>query len=307
MVFSTVSPRKPILAALGLSAALALAGCAGSADAGSGGTGSATQAADAGAKAPQFGELPEAIQKAGKINVASNVEYPPFESFDTDGTTIVGIDREIADELEKQLGVTLEFNNIAFDAIIPGLVSARYDMAMSAMSDTVERQKQVDFVDYFSAGGGIMTATANAESIKTLDDLCGRSVGIVKGTTEDADASEQSEKCKAAGKEPLEVTIFGGQNQAVLAVQSGRVDAFLVDSTSGSVIAAESNGQLVQGPRYQDLAFGIVFPKDSDQLTEAVQKALGTMKDEGSYEKILAKYEMSDHAMDEFPINGVTE
>lgn len=302
MAFSTVSTRKPVLAALGLAAALALAGCAGG-----GGTGAATGAETAGAKAPLFSELPEAIQQAGKINVASNVEYPPFESFDTDGTTIVGIDREIADELEKQLGVTFEFNNIAFDAIIPGLVSARYDMAMSAMSDTVERQKQVDFVDYFSAGGGIMTAAANAENLKALDDLCGRSVGIVKGTTEDADAAEQSEKCKAAGKEPLKVTIYAGQNQAVLAVQSGRVDAFLVDSTSGSVIAAESKGQLVQGPRYQDLAFGIVFPKDSRQLTEAVQQALGAIKTDGSYAKILAKYEMADHAMDEFPINGVTE
>ncbi|MFD1212083.1 ABC transporter substrate-binding protein [Arthrobacter sp. GCM10027362] len=306
MAISALSVRKPVLATAALAAALALAGCSGSADAGSGSA--ATSAAEAaGAKAPLFAQLPEDIQKAGTINVASNVEYPPFESFDTDGTTIVGIDRDIADELEKQLGVTLKFNNIAFDAIIPGLVSGRYDMAMSAMSDTVERQKQVDFVDYFSAGGGIMTAAANAESLKTLDDLCGKAVGIVKGTTEDADAAEQSEKCKAAGKAPLNVTIYAGQNQAVLAVQSGRVDAFLVDSTSGSVIAAESKGQLVQGPRYQDLAFGIVFPKDSRQLTEAVQKAMGELKADGSYGKILAKYEMADHAVDEFPINGVTE
>lgn len=304
MVFSAFSIRKPALAALGLSAALALAGCAGSAGAG-GATPAGTGTADAGAKAPLFAELPEDIQKAGKINVASNVEYPPFESFDTDGTTIVGIDRDIADELEKQLGVKLEFNNIAFDAIIPGLTADRYDMAMSAMSDTVERQKQVDFVDYFSAGGGIMTSTANAASIKTLDDLCGKSVGLVKGTTEDADAAEQSEKCKTAGKEPLQTTIYAGQNQAVLAVQSGRVDAFLVDSTSGSVIAAQSNGQLVQGPRYQDLAFGIVFPKESGQLTEAVQKAMGALKTDGSYEKILAKYDMADHAMKDFPVNGV--
>lgn len=306
MVFSDFSARKPALAVLGLSAALALAGCAGTVNAGSGSTAATPEAAD-GAKAPLFAELPEAIQKAGKINVASNVEYPPFESIDTDGTTIVGIDRDIADELEKQLGVALEFNNIAFDAIIPGLAADRYDMAMSAMSDTVERQKQVDFIDYFSAGGGIMTASAHAESIKTLDDLCGKAVGIVKGTTEDADAAGQSEKCEAAGREPLKPTIYAGQNQAVLALQSGRVDAFLVDSTSGSVIAAQSNGQLVQGPRYQDLAFGIVFPKDSQQLTAAVQKALGVIKTDGSYDKILAEYDMADHSLDEFPINGVTE
>ncbi|EMY33186.1 ABC transporter substrate-binding protein [Arthrobacter crystallopoietes BAB-32] len=302
MAFSALSTRRPTVAALAIAATLALAGCGGGADAGT----EEAQAAT-GSKAPLFSELPEEIQQAGTINVASNVEYPPFESFDTDGTTIVGIDRDIADELEKQLGVKLQFNHIAFDAIIPGLVADRYDMAMSAMSDTVERQKEVDFVDYFSAGGGIMTGSANAEALKTLGDLCGKAVGIVKGTTEDADAAEQSEKCKSAGKEPLNVTIYAGQNQAVLALQSGRVDAFLVDSTSGSVIAAESNGQLVQGPRYQDLAFGIVFPKESEQLTEAVQKAMGALKADGSYDKILAEYGMADHAVDEFPINGVTE
>lgn len=291
--------RSTALGALAIAAMIGLSACGGAAD--------AEKPATADNAAPLFKELPEKIQKAGTINVASNVEYPPFESFDTDGTTIVGIDREIADELEKQLGVTMKFDNIAFDAIIPGLASARYDMAMSAMSDTVERQKVVNFLDYFSAGGGIMTSTANAEKYKTLDDLCGAHVGIVKGTTEDADAAGASKKCEEAGKPKIEVTIFAGQNQAVLALESDRVDAFLVDSTSGSVIAAGSKGALAMGKRYQDLAFGIVFPKDQEQLMGAIQKGLEAMKSEGSYDKILTDYDMADHSMESFPVNGVKE
>lgn len=296
---STRTIRSGTLGALAVAAMLSLAACGGNAE--------AEKPASTNASAPLFGQLPEKIQQAGAINVASNVEYPPFESFDTDGTTIIGIDREIADELEKQLGVEMDFDNIAFDAIIPGLASARYDMAMSAMSDTVERQKQVNFVDYFSAGGGVMTSSANADKLKTLEDLCGVHVGIVKGTTEDADAAEASKKCEKAGKPALEVTIFAGQNQAVLALQSNRVDAFLVDSTSGSVIAAESKGALAMGERYQDLAFGIVFPKDQEQLMGAVQKGLEAIKADGSYDEILGKYDMADHALETFPVNGVKQ
>lgn len=291
--------RSTALGALAVAAMIGLSACGGAAEA------EKPSAADN--AAPLFKELPEKVQKAGAINVASNVEYPPFESYDTDGTTIVGIDREIADELEKKLGVTMDFDNIAFDAIIPGLASARYDMAMSAMSDTVERQKAVNFLDYFSAGGGIMTSTENASKYKTLDDLCGAHVGIVKGTTEDADAAGASKKCEDAGKEKIEVTIFAGQNQAVLALGSDRVDVFLVDSTSGSVIAAGSKGELAMGERYQDLAFGIVFPKDQEQLMGAIQKGLEAMKADGSYDKILSDYDMADHSMKSFPVNGVKE
>ncbi|UKA63216.1 ABC transporter substrate-binding protein [Arthrobacter sp. FW306-04-A] len=302
MNISEFSLRKTALAAIALAAVVGLTACGGSASAG----GDASAAANA-AKAPLFSQLPKEIQGAGTIKVASNVEYPPFESIDKDGKTIVGIDRELADAIEKKLGVTLAFDNIAFDAIIPGLASGRYDMGMSAMSDTPERQKQVSFLDYFSAGAGVMTTKANPHNVKSLDDLCGAKVGIVKGTTEDADAAAQSSKCQAAGKEQLAITIYAGQNQAVLALQSGRVDAFLLDTTSGSVVAAESNGDLVMGKPYQEGFFGIVLPKDSTDLINVVQKAMEQIKADGTYKSILTKYKMDDHVIEKFTVNGATK
>ncbi|WP_427015545.1 transporter substrate-binding domain-containing protein [Pseudarthrobacter sp. P1] len=299
-----LSTRTSVLGALALATAVGLTACGGAADAGDPTAGASSSGS---AKAPFFSELPAAIQSAGTVNVASNVEYPPFESFDTDGKTVVGIDRELADALEKKLGVKFEFNNIAFDAIIPGLDSGRYDMGISAMSDTVERQKQVSFLDYFEAGGGIMTTTANPHGIKALGDLCGLKVGIVKGTTEDADAAAQSTECQSAGKPALETTIYAGQNQAVLALQSDRVDAFLVDSTSGSVVAAESKGELAMGNRYQQMPFGLVFPKDSMVLMGVVQKAMEEIAADGTYKSVLEKYKMGDHAVDKFTVNGVTK
>ncbi len=276
--------------------ALVLTGC--------GGNSAASGTSVAGSAAPLHSMLPKEIQAGGTLNIASNVEYPPFETYDTDGKTVIGIDREIADALERKLGVTIKFNNISFDAIIPGLASKRYDMAMSAMSDTLERQKQVDFVDYFTAGAGILRTVENPKHAATLGDLCGVKVGIVKGTTETEDANAQSKKCQDDGRAALDVTIFPGQNQTILALQTGRVDVVLLDSTSGSAVAKDSAGKLEMLKPYMAGPFGIVFPKGSTELQKAVQKGMEEIAADKTYGEILAKYGQEQGAVTEFPING---
>ncbi|WP_298862663.1 ABC transporter substrate-binding protein [uncultured Microbacterium sp.] len=290
--------RRGVLAsvAVAVPAVLVLAGCSASASA-------PEPTAAAGAEAPLFSQLPTDVQKAGVIEVASNVEYPPFESFDTDGKTVIGIDRDIADELEKQLGVKLNFNHISFDAIIPGLTGDRYKLAMSAMSDTVERQQQVDFLDYFNAGGSIMLPPNTDGSVKTLADLCGKEAAVVQGTTEVDDAASASEKCVADGKQPIKSTIYPGQSQAVLAVQNGRADAGLFDYTAASYVAAQSKAGLTVLPPYQAGPFGIVFPKNS-ALIPVFQKALVAVEKSGRYLEILKKYQQDGGAVTEFAING---
>lgn len=280
---------------------LSLTGCGGDTSAATG------PGTNSGSAAPLHSLLPEEQQSSGTLNIASNVEYPPFETFDTDGKTVIGIDRDIADALEKKLGVDIKFNNISFDAIIPGLASKRYDMAMSAMSDTLERQKEVDFVDYFKAGAGIMRTKENPKNVSEPADLCGIKVGIVKGTTETEDADAQTKECQDKGKPAVDVTIFPGQNQTILALQTGRVDVVLLDSTSGSAVAKDSGGKLEMLPPYMAGPFGIVFQKGSDQLQKAVQKAMQEISSDGTYLNILKKYGQEQGAVTEFPINGGTK
>ncbi len=282
-----------------LALALSLAAC--------GGGSAGSESSNAGSAAPLHSMLPKDIQSSGTLNIASNVEYPPFETFDTDGKTVIGIDREIADALEKKLGITIKFNNISFDAIIPGLASKRYDMAMSAMSDTLERQKEVDFVDYFKAGAGILRTVENPKKVSTLDDTCGLKVGIVKGTTETEDADAQTKTCQSQGKPAVDATIFPGQNQTILALQTGRVDVVLLDSTSGSSVAKDSGGKLEMLRPYMSGPFGIVFPKGSTELQKAVQKGMQEIAADTTYAQILKKYGQDQGAVTEFPINGGTK
>lgn len=252
--------------------------------------------------APLASLLPADLRSKGKVSVASDIEYPPFETYAADNKTVQGIDRDIADEFGKLFGVPFEFVNTPFDAIIPGLVAKRYDMAMSAMSDTPTRRKQVDFVDYFKAGGGILVPTANPHNIKTLDDLCGLLVAVDKGTTEVDDAKTQSTKCVNDGKKPLNTSVYPGQNQMILALQSGRADAAMVDSVSGSY-SAQQTGTLTMLAPYQAGYFGIVIPKGDTELATAIQQALQQMDTDGTYQKILAKYGEGKGALTDFPIN----
>ncbi|GAA3671933.1 ABC transporter substrate-binding protein [Nocardioides ginsengisoli] len=256
--------------------------------------------------APLHSALPKDLQGKKSITIASNVEYPPFEFYDTDNKTVLGIDREIADGLEKQLGIDIEFENIAFDAIIPGLASGRYQMAMSAMTDNLERQKEVDFVDYFAAGAGVMAKEADAEKYSTIADMCGTTVAVVKGTTEVPQAEEQSKKCEAEGKDPIESVVFPGQNQVILALQNNRVDAILMDSAPGAYAASQAKGLVMSKP-YEAQPFGIVFAKGSTELEKAVQQALQAMLKDGSYQKALEKFGLESGAVEEFPINGGTK
>lgn len=289
--------RLAALVALGVIGG-GLAGCS------SGEAASADKGSDP--KAPLHKLLPKDLQNTDSITIASNVEYPPFEFFDTDNTTVLGIDREIADGLEKQLGIGIKFQNISFDAIIPGLVSNRYQMAMSAMTDNRERQKEVDFVDYFAAGAGVLTHENDADTYADITDLCGATVGIVKGTTEVPQADAQSAKCKAEGKQPINSIVFPGQNQAVLALQNNRVVAVLMDSAPGGYVASQTGGLAMSQP-YESQPFGIVFTKGNTPLEHAVQQALEALRSNGDYEKALSKYGLEKSALKDFPINGGTQ
>ena len=263
----------------------------------------ATAAAQA-SEAPFKHMLPKDIQSKGYLSVASEIQYPPFETFASDNKTVVGIDADIAAALSKELGVQLRFVSTSFDAIIPGLVAKRYDMAMSAMTDNKKREKQVNFVDYFGSGGAILARTADKDKYKTLDSLCGVSVGIAKGTTEVADAQKQSAKCKAEGKPPIDSQIFARQNDMILALQSHRVDAAMADAPNAAATAQGSKGQLaLTGPAYDKSVFGIVFPKGSHQLMKAVQAAMQKIMDDGTYMAILKKYGQQDNAIKKATIN----
>jgi polar amino acid transport system substrate-binding protein len=150
----------------------------------------------------------------------------------------------MAQSLGTKLGVKVSVVNATFDSIIPGLAAKKYDLALSSHNDTRERQKVVDFVDYFSAGSSFYTKAQGGPAINTLDDLCGHKVAIEKGTTQADDALAQDKKCTAAGKTGVTSLVFPDQNAANLALSSGRADVGMADTPVAAYIVKQSGGQV---------------------------------------------------------------
>ena len=139
--------------------------------------------------------VPAAIKSKGSLLVAADASYAPNEFLASNGKTVVGMDADLAKALGTELGLKVTVQNITFDSIIPGLIDGRYALGMSSFTDTAAREKQVNFVTYFSAGTSFFVKANGGPNIQTLADLCGKKVAVESGTTEESDAKAQSAKC----------------------------------------------------------------------------------------------------------------
>jgi polar amino acid transport system substrate-binding protein len=216
----------------------------------------------------------------------------------------MGMDADLANALGRVMGVKAQVVNATFDSIIPGLASGKYGLGISSFTDTKARQTTVDFVTYFSAGTSFYVKAKGGPTINTLADLCGHTVAVEKGTTQAADATTQSKKCRSAGKPAVKVLVFPDQNGANLALSSGRAQVGMADSPVADYQAKKSNGQFkVAGRTYGTAPYGIAIPKRSG-LDRPVLGALEDLISKGSYTAILKRWGLQAGAIRSPKING---
>ncbi|MCD0480860.1 ABC transporter substrate-binding protein [Streptacidiphilus sp. ASG 303] len=306
MTHQLFSRRAAAAAVVAAVSALTLAACG--SDGGSGSApAKAGSAADgvtvAGAKitrvAALHDALPDAIKKAGKVRVATDVPYAPFEMFKTEGgQEITGLDYEVGQAVGAKLGVAFEFTPTKFDGIVPAIQAGKFDAAISAMTDNKDRQKVVDFVDYSVSGSGIMVAKGNPEKITSLDDLCGKAVAVQAATHQEDLLKKHQDACRKAGKPEAKLQTFPKDSDAQLALRSGKVVAEVATKpAAGWTAKTADNGatfEVVDDPAaiggYDATPNGIAVSKSLPQLTDAVQKALQQLVDEGVLKRICAEY-----------------
>jgi polar amino acid transport system substrate-binding protein len=296
-----LSARRVIPAVIAVAAvSIALAGCSSSgtkAKKSSAGTASASSSSSAPANSLKS-LVPAKIASKGTLTFAMDATYPPDES--TTSGKIVGLDADLANAIAAQLGLKAQLQNATFDTIIPGLQSGKYDVGMSSFTDTKAREKVVDFVDYFQAGEGFYVKAGSSKKFNGLSSLCGAKVAVENGTTEQTDAQSQAKKCKVS------VLTFSDQNQANLAVSSGRADVGFADSQVADYIVKQSNGQFASsGTAFEVSPYGIALPKGNG-MAKAVQAAVGALIKDGSYAKTLAKWGVSSGAIKTPTLNGAT-
>ena len=257
-----------------------------------------------------FSKLPSAIQASKQLRVGSDIEYPPIEFFKEGTTEVQGVDYDLAQAMAAKLGVTVKFiNDTDFAGIIGALQAGRFDLIMSAMNDTAERRANgVDFIDYFTAGTSIIVKKGNPKGIQTLDDLCGNTVAVQKGTVQDTDViTPQIAKCKTAGKQ-LTVLRFEKDTDALQQVKNGRAIANFEDFPVAAYNAKTSGGgndfDAVNVPGIDPGNYGIATLKDNTGLRDALQAALKAIIADGTYDQILQKWNVSAGALKTAQING---
>ena len=249
-------------------------------------------------------QVPSKIRSKGSLVVASDATYAPMEFIAKDGKTVVGVDADLAKALGTVMGLKLNVQNASFDGIIPGIKSGKYDIGMSSFTDTKARQKVVDFVTYFSAGTSFYEKASGGPALSGLASLCGKSVAVENGTTEQSDATAQNKKCKKAGKPGVSVKAYPDQNSANLAISSGHQQIGMADSPVAAYIVQQSHGQFkLVGKSYGTAPYGIALPKGNG-MTKPMLSAVKYLMKQGTYAKILKKWGVQGGAISNPKING---
>ena len=269
-------------------------------------TTSSTTSTSSGSNSAVAALVPAALKSKGTLTVAADATYAPNEFIAPDGHTVIGMDADLMKAIATAMGLKIKIVNATFDSIIPGLASGKYDVGASSFTDTKEREKTVDFVDYLTAGESFYTKSSGGATINTIDDLCGHTVAVERGTTEQDDANTQSKKCKAAGKPAVTVLPFADQNGANLALVSGRAQLGFADSPPAEYQVKKSNGQFkLVGQSYANAPYGLAIPKNGG-LAKPIQAAILALEKNGQYKAILTHWGVQAGAIpaSQVKING---
>ena len=245
---------------------------------------------------------------ADDINAGSITNSPPMISYASDGTTLQGAIVDLAAAMSKQMGRTIAFESIPFKGLLPAMEAKRIDITFTLMNDTPEREKVIDFVDFFNLGTMLLIQKGNPQHVDSIETLCGKTVSTVQGSTQVALVDETNAKCSAAGKPAIDNLQYAQPSDARLQVQTGHVAAFL-GNTPVMVYLAKTAGDgtifdVVRGHEYQPVPLGIGVAKSNTALRDALQKSLDALIADGTYRKILEKHGVESGAVTSGTING---
>lgn len=213
------------------------------------------------------------------LTMATNAEFPPYEYYQ--GDKVVGIDAEVAALIADKLGMELQIVDVAFDSIIPGVQSGKYDMGMAGLTVTPDRLEKVDFSTSYATGVQSVIVKADG-AIQSLDDVAGKKIGVQTTTTGDIYASDEF------GEEF--VTKYDNGAAAVQALIAGKVDCVIIDNEPAKSYVAANEGLKILDTSYTVEDYAICFAKNNTELKDKVDAALKDLIADGSVQAVVNKY-----------------
>jgi len=249
-------------------------------------------------------QLPDKIKNAGQITSVNTGSFPPY--------TIIGDDHNITGataDLETAMGKVLgiKFDHVTVDSLagsLTGIAAGRYDLEFGPVGDFPERQVTVDFVQEFVV---FAVPKGNPKQINDLESACGAKIAVQAGGSAEKVVTGQATKCKAAGKPALEVQSFKDQPSSILAVQSGRSDAFFSSQAPLTYFVQQSGGKLElagvgKGNGFKKLFQGMVLPKNSP-LVAVLLQAWTQLYADGTYQAVMNKWGLTQNMLPKAAVN----
>ena len=257
---------------------------------------------------------PTKLTQKGRLLICTDFPYPPQEFFDENGDP-QGLDVELGTEIAHRLGLQAVFVNSVFDTIFAAVTSGKCDIVISATNITTDRQKQVSMIPYFDAGQSFVVVKGNTANINATTDLCGTSVAAESGTTEadylqglgDYKGKGLTQACTTAGKKPISTVVTQKDSDALQQLQANKVVAYFTDSPVAAYYTVQHPDQFqLSGIAVLNAVLeGIGVPCGQADCTkaplsgvgQAVQTALNSMMTDGTYLKILTKWNLANSAV----------
>ncbi|WP_017539935.1 ABC transporter substrate-binding protein [Nocardiopsis halophila] len=286
---------RGLLAAGAAAATLAASACGG---------GAPEEEGDAGGGAPEVEAdqdvadlVPDDVREEGSLTIGVDASYAPGEFLDADGSTVVGFNVDLFDAVAAKMDLDTAWESSTFGTIVEGVDSGKYDVGVSSFTINAERLKQVNMVSYYTVGTQWFTAAGNPEGVDP-DDACGLTVAVQANTVQVEDIQERSDACEEAGDPAIQIDQYERQDQATQSIVSGKSDAGLADMPVAVYAVEQTDGQLeTLGEQYEAAPYGAVVDKENEELAEAIRAGYQAIIDDGTYEQVLADWDLDTQGM----------
>ena len=216
-----------------------------------------------------------------ELVMGTNAAFPPYEFYDEDGETIIGIDAEIAQAVADKLGMKLTIKDMEFDSLLTAVQSNAVDIVFAGLTVSEERKQSVDFSVTYATGVQVVIVPEGSD-IASVDDLAGKTIGVQAGTTGDIYCTDEF------GQE--NVKQFQNGALAVAALQNGQVDCVVIDNEPAKAFVKANEGLKILDTEYAVEDYAAAISKENTELTAKVNEAMEALKADGTIDAIIAKY-----------------
>jgi polar amino acid transport system substrate-binding protein len=234
------------------------------------------------------------LVRPGYLVACMDMPYPPMQFYDDEGNPI-GIDVELLTEAAARIGLEPVYQNSVYDTIITALKTEKCDVIWADQLITPEREAELTMIPYWKSAEVFVVLKGNPEGLSSEADLCGKSAGGQTGALEITVLEDFSKECEADGKEPIDIQAFPKSPDALQALQAGHVDVYVTGIGAGSYMVKESPDQFEISYTWditeQQNIVGVSVMPEKTNLAAAIEAALKSLVDDGTYETVFAKWE----------------